>query len=204
MKNKLLRTRHPMVLTAAGMLTVFSIIGSVAAANLIPLKDSGNASGNKHERQENAESNKMKNNDSSAKKESLKKAEFMHDQFNSVVKPKLSNCFNCGVIIAIETENNSPIALDLTDSQESSLLSQNIENYLDAHRENARIIVLGKELADGYSTSGMDEKFTAKSTTYLIKVRMQDGSQHTITQDTQPEHNVGDTIRLINERTVTA
>ncbi len=203
MKNKLLRTRHPMVLTAAGMLTVFSIIGSVAAANLIPLKDSGNASGNKHERQENAESNKIKNNDTSAKKESLKKAEFTHDQFNSVVKPKLSSCFNCGVIIAIETENNSPIALDLTDGQESSLLSQNIENYLDAHRENARIIALGN-IDNGYSASNKGEKFTAKSTTYLIKVRMQDGSQHTITQDTQPEHNVGDTIRLINERTVTA
>jgi hypothetical protein len=192
-----------MVLTAAGMLTVFSIIGSVAAANLIPLRDSGNASGNKHERQENAVSNKMKNNDTSAKKESLKKAEFTHDQFNSVVKPKLSSCFNCGVITAIETKDNNLLALDLNDGKEG-LLSQYIENYLDAHRENARIIVLGKELADGYSTSGMDEKFTAKSTTYLIKVRMQDGSQHTITQDTQPEHNVGDTIRLINERTVTA
>lgn len=197
MKNKPLKPTHTIVLSIAILLTVFSIIGSVATAGLLPRVSDINSLVKKDNFQSAQESNPPKNeqHDATTNQDEFKKIEFNEQSFQSAVKPKLWSCFNCGVVTAIESISEDTEDL-LSMSNEDGLL-----NYLEAHRENARIIALddGKENHTNplHQSEGQD-------ITYLIKVRMQDGTQHVITQNTPPEHEVGDKVRLTVGKVVTA
>ncbi|PKO26151.1 MAG: hypothetical protein CVU35_00815 [Betaproteobacteria bacterium HGW-Betaproteobacteria-8] len=200
------------MLIAAVILTVFSIIGSVAFADLPPLTDfftnSSNASqsgGNRMQsQQESTTPEKSRENSSFLDRTLMASVDYANEQhskekFNSVVKPRLTSCFNCGVIVAIETVNGDS-AQSTTVADDALLFEYQLDNYLDAHSKNARLIVLDE---DGKHLNTDDED-ESNSMTYVIKVRMQNGSQHVVTQDTAPAQNVGDKVRLITERTITA
>lgn len=196
MKNKPLKPTHTMVLSIAIILTVFSIIGSVATAGLIPLVDDIDSLVNKENAQSNQENNATKNDPHNANTHQgdFKKIEFSGEPFQSAVKPKLWSCFNCGVVTAIESISED--AEDLASmANEDGLL-----NYLEAHRENARIIVLD----DTENNTDRLHQSENQHISYLIKVRMQDGTQHVIKQDTPPEHAVGDKVRLTVGKVTTA
>lgn len=220
MKNIRLRKTHPLVLAVAVILTVFSIVGSVALADLPPLtyflaKQSGNSPSSKshsgknstQSKQESVVPDKSRKNTSFLDNAVMAKVDYANNKklnskaFNSVVKPKLTSCFNCGVIVAIETVNNDSDRSTATADNES-LFEYQLDNYLDAHRKNARLITLtegGKHL--NAANTGEVE---SNSTTYVIKVRMQNGSQHVVMRNTAPTQRVGAKIRLITERTITA
>lgn len=197
MKNKPLKPTHTAVLSIAIILTVFSIIGSVAAAGLIT-REKAVDSLVKDESTRSAQENTLERNeqrDTTTHPKEFKKIEFSGQTFQSVVKPKLWSCYNCGVVTAIDSINE--------DTEDSTYISNEdgLLNYLEAHRENARIIAL----------DNIKEKHTnrlpqsqAQDITYLIKVRMQDGTQHVITQDTPPEHEVGDKVRLTVGKVINA
>jgi hypothetical protein len=198
MKNKPLKPTHTIVLSIAVLMTVFSIVGSVAAAGLIPLVSDIDRAANEKEAQPNRDNNSPKaedrQGDTSAQTSEFKKIEFKNHGFQSVVRPKLGNCFNCGVVTAIES--TSANTRDWAMSTEEGLL-----NYLEAHRENARIIALDDA---GENHVSEFEQLKDQAITYLIKVRMQDGSQRVIEQDTLPEHQVGDKVRLTVGKVTTA
>ncbi|MDZ4097462.1 MAG: hypothetical protein U1E13_02055 [Methylophilaceae bacterium] len=192
MKNKRIKPTHTMVLVAAILLTVFSIVGSVTAAGLLPLtgneiSEAANTANKKVEVPRGQHSKALPIN------RNVKKVEFSQDAFKSVVKPKLWSCYNCGVVVAIESINMRSDEMVSTDNQE--LLS-----YLEAHRQNARIIALD-DLKENQSNT-MHQSHG--DITYLIKVRMQDGTQHVITQDEPPQHEVGDKVRLTVGKMITA
>src|SRR5690606_38433173 len=113
----------------------------------------------------------------------VEKVECSQDTFKSAVKPKLWNCYNCGVVVAIESIDMHSIEMASTDDQD-------LINYLEAHRENARIIALDD--SKKYQSNSLHQSQDQDDVTYLIKVRMQDGTQHVITQDEPPQHEVGD------------
>lgn len=212
MKNSRLKKTHPLVLIAAVILTVFSIIGSVALADLPPLTDffanpsnARQSDGNRMQSQQEATvPEKSGGNSSFLDGTLMARADYANEQytkekFNSVVKPILTSCFNCGVIVAIETVNKDS-AQSTTVADDELLFEYQLDNYLDAHRKNARLIVLDE---DGKHLN-TDGEVESTLMTYVIKVRMQNGSQHVVTQDTAPAQNVGDKVRLITERTITA
>lgn len=187
-----------MVLIAAILLTVFSIVGSVTAAGLLPLGEN-KISENKNSEtatnrvNEKVEASKEQHSNALPINAYVKKVEFAQDNFNSAVKPKIWNCYNCGVIVAIESINMH--SDEMVSADEQGLLS-----YLEAHREHARIIAL--EDNNKHQPSTMFESHS--DITYLIKVRMQDGTQHVITQDEPPQHEVGDKVRLTVGKMITA
>jgi len=197
MKNKPVKKTHTLVLSVAILLTTFSIIGSVAMADLFPLVNDIDSIVENKGVQSSLENNPSRNeqNDAITHPNEFKKIEFNAHSFQSAVKPNLWSCFNCGVITAIESIPEDTEDL-VTMSNEDGLL-----NYLEAHRENARIIALDetKVNPDSSLRQSADQYIT-----YLIKVRMQDGTQHVIKQDTPPEHEVGDKIRLNVGKVITA
>lgn len=207
MKNVRLRKTHPLVLIAAVILTVFSIIGSVALADMVPLtaflanqSNESKMQSQQESQQESVAPEKFRKDFSFLDKTAMARVDCKFGKFNSVVKSKLSDCFNCGVIVAIETVSNDSGG-STTVADNVSLFEHQLDNYLDAHRKNARLIVLGE---DGKYFNDDGDELESNSTTYVIKVRMQNGSQYALTQNTAPAHNVGDKIRLITEKTITA
>lgn len=212
MKNKPLKPKHTTVLTIAILLTVFSIIGSVAAASLIPLTDDAKPMGKDaqmpaSQHRDNQVTNKQR--DTFMHQSNIKQVAHPREEFKSAIKPKLWDCYNCGVVVAIESVPSDAVEV------ESELLS-----YLEAHRENARILPLADEQAiesAPNSEVGPDSAMYSRdiygeeiytsdndAVTYLIKVRMQDGTQHVITQNSLPEHEVGDHVRLTVGKMITA
>lgn len=219
MKNIRLRKTHPLVLAVAVILTVFSIVGSVALADLPPLayflaKQPGNSpSSSSHSsknstqsQQESVVPDKSRKNTSFLDNAVMAKVDYANKKFNSktfnsVVKPKLTSCFNCGVIVAIETVNNDSGRSTATADNES-LFEHQLDNYLDAHRKNARLITLTEDRK--HLNAANTGEVESNSTTYVIKVRMQNGSQHVVMQNTAPTQSVGAKVRLITERSITA
>lgn len=196
MKNKPSKPTHTMVLSIAIVLTVFSIIGSVAAAGLIPLADNIDSLVNKENTQSDQVNNAPKNDQqtTTTHQADFKKIEFRDQPFQSAIKPKLWSCFNCGVVTAIESMSEDTEDLAAIANEDGLL------NYLEAHRENARIIALD----DTENNTDRPDQSENQHMTYLIKVRMQDGTQHVIKQDTPPEHEVGDKVRLTIGKVITA
>ena len=192
MKNKRIKTTHTMVLVAAILLTVFSIVGSVTAAGLLPLTENENSEAANTATEKIVVPRKQHSN-ALAINSNVKKVEFSQDAFKSVVKPKLWSCYNCGVVVAIESINMHSDEVVFTEDYD-------LLNYLEAHRENARIIALDDSKKNQSNT--MLE--TQSDVTYLIKVRMQDGTQHVITQNEPPQHEVGDKVRLTVGKMITA
>lgn len=195
MKNKRIKPTHTMVLIAAILLTAFSIVGSVTAAGLLPLTENeaagsqGTTDNQKVKLPSGQHSNALPINGY------VEKVEFSQDTFKSAVKPKLWNCYNCGVVVAIESIDMHSIEMAFTDDQD-------LINYLEAHRENARIIALDDSKKHQSNTPHPSQD--QDDVTYLIKVRMQDGTQHVITQDEPPQHEVGDKVRLTVGKMITA
>ncbi len=192
MKNKRIKPTHTMVLVAAILLTVFSIVGSVTAAGLLPLTENENSEA-ANTATEKIEVPRKQHSNALAINSNVKKVEFSQDAFKSVVKPKLWSCYNCGVVVAIESINMHSDEVAFTEDYD-------LLNYLEAHRENARIIALDDSKKNQSNT--MLE--TQSDATYLIKVRMQDGTQHVITQNEPPQHEVGDKVRLTVGKMITA
>lgn len=195
MKNKPLKPTHTIVLSTAILLTLFSIIGSVAVAGLIPLVNDVDILSKREISPPSKKSSPDKNepHDVSSNKDEFKKIEFNGQSFKSLVKPKHLSCFNCGVVTAIESIHED------TDNLASLSDEDGLLHYLEAHRENARIIALDENNDNHIEQLRHSED---QHITYLIKVLMQDGTQHVITQNTPPKHEIGDKVRLITGKVI--
>lgn len=220
MRNSKLKTSHPVVLFAAIALTVLSIVGSIAIADLIPAavtQTTASDTSNDQDRQQQPNIRSGGTTDDSAYVGNswIAKVDFAQKSFSSAVKPKLTECFNCGVVVGIKTipsDNAKTTAItDTTDSalkpHSGDLSEQQLDNYLDAHRKNARLIVLDESNSEAHNTGlrrRQSEDVYANETAYVVMVRMQNGHHLTVTLNTAPQQKIGDKVRIINERTITA
>jgi len=91
-------------------------------------------------------------------------------------------------------------------SSSGDLSAQHLDNYLDAHRKNARLIVMGKSgtARNTELSRSNDDSVYANETIYIVKVRMRNGHHLAVTLNTAPQQKIGDKVRIINERTITA
>jgi len=210
MKNFKLKTSHPVVLFTAIALTALSIVGSIAIADLIEGKQTTASDQDRQQQKEPTVSSDGTADDRAHIGNTwIAKVDFAQSPFSSAVKPKLTECFNCGVVIGIET-----VPANISDTTESALNTpsgdlseQHLDNYLDAHRKNARLMVLDESNSEvtgtGLSRRQSDNVY-ANETAYIVKVRMRNGHHLTVTLDTAPQHKIGDKVRIINEKTITA
>jgi|GEM_PF-2095560 len=220
MKNLKLKTSHPIVLSAAIVLTVLSIVGSIAIADLVPASDAPiKASDEKvHKSNPPVSSDRSTDDNAYVSTTRIAKVDYEQNTVSSVVKPKLTDCFNCGVVVAIETIPGKLSARDTADTalkpHAGDLFNNHLDNYLDAHRKNARLIVLDKSKAESSTEANTkastdlsrnhDGNAHAKEAAYIIKVRMQNGRHLTVNLNAPPQQKIGDKVRIINERTITA
>jgi len=132
--------------------------------------------------------------------------DFKSDTFSSVVKPKLTECFNCGVVVGIRTVATAP-STDVRpegfeDANKDKLAESLLSDYLNAHQKNARLLTTDTTFAD---TSLSDVTIAGKQViAHVIDVRMHNGRYLKVRQNGLPQHSIGDMVRIINSNTIDA
>jgi hypothetical protein len=211
MKNLKLKTSHSVVLFAAIALTALSIIGSIAITDRIPtVSVQTTASGEESQQKKDPAASTAGAVDDSAYigNSWIAKVDYSQKSFSSVVKPKLTECFNCGVVVGIEAvpANIAETKGNGLKAPSGDLSEQHLDNYLDAHSRYARLMVLDESNSKAHG-SGQSrhhgEDIYANEKAYIVKVRMQNGLLLTVTLNTAPSQKIGDKVRIINERTIT-
>jgi len=204
MISRSIRKTHPMVLTAAAALTLFSIIGSAAITGLIPSAHSNNSefqpvtTGNaSHLLSENGQ-NEAFNSTVHGKSDAPSVAPGNSD---AKAKPSLSGkdskkpgvCSICGVIESIHTVEQDGDASGLG-AVAGGVVGGVVGNQMGKGKGNTLMTIIG--LGSGAYAGHTIEKNMKSTTAYVIKVRMQDGTYRSVTQPSQPEYAVGDHVRV--------
>lgn len=175
-----LRKTHPMVLVAAVALTIFSLLGSAAISGLIPFAHSDSA---EQALNENADQN-MEN---------------THDTRSSAAAPVAESqpaadvCPSCGTITAIRTVQQEGDGSGLG-AIAGGVAGGVIGNQIGGGSGKKIMTVLG--LGGGAYAGHTIEKKMNSTTVYQIDLRMQDGSQRTVTQYSAAGLSVGDAVKL--------
>lgn len=208
MPAQLHRKTHPMVLTAAVAVTIFSILGSAAITGLIP---------SAHSHQEAATTATETNGDASSKQDqqglSTKSAAPDHGMVKnasaspvdterpplkshtSAVADKTPSCKSCGTIESIRTIESEGDGTGLG-AVAGGVAGGVLGNQIGKGKGNTLMTILG--IGGGAYAGHTIEKNIKSTTSYLVKVRMQDGSYRSVTQHSEPEFAVGDHVRVAN------
>lgn len=194
-------TIHPLVLAAVTILTICSVVAMASVSGPALLNTQNHSTSQYTETAQTIEQLAVRSNSAPAGG--------ANNEFESVVQPALSSCFNCGEVIAIETIGSisaDDLQLELLlheayNGHAASLIGSKVEKAYTTDKDTLH----GKPYTpqDNLFVPPSGEQPHTSNVTYLIKVRMQNGTQHTITQDTPPEQAVGDKIR-ISSGTLTA
>ncbi|MEO8419076.1 MAG: hypothetical protein ABI475_10160 [Methylophilaceae bacterium] len=182
MSTTVIRKTHPLVLVAAGALTIFSLLGSAAITGLIPSAYS--------EKQDVGQSLQDGTGAAIAKRQATEKSATLKTQEKEIMKPnreltadKSKACLNCGKIVSIRAVEQESQASGL-----EAVAGGNVDNQLG--QSNALMTVPGVN-------GGAYARHTIEThTAYIIKVRMDNGSYRMITQYSEPKHSVGDMVKL--------
>jgi hypothetical protein len=196
MKKFKLRRYHAIVLYLAILLTTISIIGSFAIAGMLPFSFA-------HASSMSDESVKASHEYDAIPDRGVQKA----NGFSSVVKPRLTDCFNCGVVVDTRVVDTAPenviSAIGSTHTEPNNLADQLVNRYLDAHQKNARLLTTNFDLSinDRNHDAMTSEQ---KAPIHIIDVRMRNGRHLEIKRIGSPQHRIGDKVRVINDSTITA
>lgn len=193
MSMSALRKTHPLVLVAAGALTIFSLLGSAAITGLIPSAHS--------EKQDDVVQSLTDRTDAAmANGQVTEKSAAIKSPEKDIVKPeqkptanKSIACLNCGKIVSIRAVEQEGEASGLG-AVAGGVAGGVIGNQLGKGNGNTLMTVLG--VGGGAYAGHTIEKKMKTHTAYIIKVRMGNGSYRMITQYSQPQHSVGDLVKL--------
>lgn len=208
MRKFKLKSYHPIVFYLAIMLTTLSIIGSIVISALLPTPVA-QTTGMGEEPKSPAP---VMHQGSSAHRPSQTtnmmptQVDFKSDTFSSAVKPKLTECFNCGVVVGIITVATAPSTDERPkgdeDANKDRLAENLLSDYLNAHQKNARLLTTDATLTD---TSLSDATIAGKQViAHVIDVRMHNGRYLQVRQNGLPQHSIGDKVRIINGNTINA
>lgn len=194
-----LRKTHPMVLVAAAAITIFSLLGSAAITGLIPSAHSEKQDQDVVQRLTDGTGAVIANGQATEKNTAIKNHEKDLAQPDDIVKPtrpmadKGIACLNCGKIVSISAVEHEGEASGLG-AVAGGVAGGVIGNQLGKGNGNTLMTVLG--LGGGAYAGHTIEKKMKTRTAYVIKVRMENGSYRMITQYSQPQHSVGDLVKL--------
>ena len=211
MMNITQRKTNLMLVVAAIAITLLSLVGSAAILGLIPTARSERMESTQLLPDNNAQPSDL------AKATSAQKADATqpvtadssshHVHANQSAKPHSGSstqsvvCQNCGVIESVnlvKSEGNGSGVGAVTGGVAGGLLG----NQIGKGKGNVLMTLIG--VGGGAYAGNEIEKNIHASSSYKIKVRMEDGTQRTITQSSQPEYAVGDRVKIINGHAVLA
>ncbi len=208
MRKFKLKSYHPIVFYLAIMLTTLSIIGSIIISALLPTPVA-QATDMREKPKSPApvmHPEPSVHQPSQSTNMTPTQVDFKSDTFRSVVKPKLTECFNCGVVVSIRTVATAP-SMDVLpegfeDANKDKLAESLLSDYLNAHQKNARLLTTDTTFAD---TSLSDVTIAGKQViAHVIDVRMHNGRYLKVRQNGLPQHSIGDRVRIINSNTIDA
>lgn len=197
---------HPMVIIAAFSVTILSLVGIASLLGWIPTAYSGHpesaaiatdstlptvssASPAKLEQKAATRATPVASGDSHYTRESnpAKTANAKHSQ--------PAACHNCGVIESIRQIQHEGDGSGLG-AVAGGVTGGVIGNQIGNGRGNTLMTILG--IGGGAYAGHTIEKKMKATTSYVVKVRMEDGSLRTISQSSLPEYAVGDPVRITN------
>lgn len=174
--TRYLRNTHPLVLTAAAAVTVFSVLGSAAVTGLIPAALT-----------EKAEPSRLPYTSPAATQPAP-------DATSPSAKDgRTTACSICGIV-----ESISLTRID-GDASGSGVIAGGFAGgvaIMPHSREQPPFTIIGKDGAIYGSAAKMQPPEPAMA--YVVKVRMADGSSRTITQAEQPKCDVGEPVRVVS------
>lgn len=200
MLTKTRRKTHPMVLTAAGAVTFFSIIGSAAVAGLIPTADSAPvvtmtapaSAAASPSKPDDKPFQSVVTGSNTARSPQHRDA---RAEKTSSVTVKASVCKVCGVIESITTVEHEGDGSGLG-AVAGGVVGGVAGNQVGKGKGNTIMTIIG--LGGGAYAGHEIEKRLKSTIAYVVKVRMDDGSYRNVTQPNQPEHAVGDHVRVVS------
>lgn len=202
------RKTHPMVLTAAAAVTIFSVLGSAAVTGLIPNAHSGYQENPSPESASNSRSyGKASSRAELPKADESERTTSSHDSRPaSVERPpvtsttpspsaKSSTCKSCGVIESIRTTKTEGDGSGLG-AVAGGVAGGVLGNQIGKGKGNTLMTLIG--IGGGAYAGHTIEKNMNSSQSYLVKVRMENGSYRIVTQYSEPKFAVGDHVRVAN------
>lgn len=208
MTTQTLRKTHPMVLTAAAALTIFSIIGSAAITGLIPSAHSGSSQA---ETLQAVPANDAHGTTGPQQNDSLKSSASSKGETNPSAKVaeksgakdkpslatkdgrKVAACSICGVIESIRTVEQEGDGSGLG-AVAGGVVGGVVGNQVGKGKGNTLMTIIG--LGGGAYAGHEIEKNMKSTTAYIVKVRMQDGTYRSVTLQSEPEYAVGDHVKV--------
>lgn len=185
MSTTVTRKTHPLVLVAAGALTIFSLLGSAAITGLIPSAQS--------ERQDVMQSLTV-GTAAIADDQATEKSATLQTQEKEIMKPnreltadKSKACLNCGKIVSIRA---------VEQEGQASGLGAAAGGIIDNQSGKGNTLMTVPGIGGGAYARHTIEQGIKTHTAYIIKVRMENGSYRMITQYTEPKHSVGEMVKL--------
>lgn len=221
-----IRNTHPILLIAAVAVTIFSILGSATIAGFIPKANSESvqtstasadpalAKNDEASKKQTPAEDKQQATDKQTtdKPEGKIKPAANQEGITSPGKHKptttLANtesssvanttaCHTCGMIESIklsEQEGDGSGLGVVAGGVAGGLLG----NQVGKGKGNTLMTILG--VGGGAFAGNEIEKKVKTTSVYKVKVRMEDGSYRTLSQTEQPDHAVGDHVKVVNGR----
>jgi len=200
------RKTHPMVLTAAVAVTIFSILGSAAITGLIPSAHSGRAESLRAMSSDTADIPTPVTRDESFKSAVTGKGDgktetpvasrvIGHDKTSlsgGEDKPA-AVCATCGVIESIRSVEHEGDGSGLG-AIAGGVVGGAAGNQIGNGKGNTLMTILG--IGGGVYAGHTIEKNMKSTTAYIVKVRMADGTYRSVTMHNQPDFSVGDHVRV--------
>lgn len=191
---------HPAIITAAAAVTVFSVLGSAAVAGLIPGAQSADhaAAQSAPAASSSPDGNKQFQSVVTAQAETTATGRVTRNR--PTEKPgkstaKASTCKVCGTIESIHTVEHDGEASGLG-AVAGGVVGGVAGNQMGKGKGNTLLTIIG--LGGGAYAGHEIEKKMKSSTSYIVKVRMEDGTYRKVTQSNPPEYAVGDHVRVVS------
>lgn len=200
MNTNIRRKTHPLVLTAAAAVTVFSVIGSAAITGMIP-----SAHSERHEYTTAAATtspaaaeqpfHSAVSGSSRPQGAPAQGSQVQGRERTSPATAKSAVCKVCGVIESIATVEHEGDGSGLG-AVAGGVVGGVAGNQVGKGKGNTLMTIIG--LGGGAYAGHAIEKKMKSSTSYVVKVRMEDGSYRKVTQIDQPSYAVGDHVRVVS------
>lgn len=199
---------HPLVLAAAVAVIIFSLLGSAAITGLIPAAHSERAEPVKapveitsstettdtKKEPQTASSSAQSNNKSQSDGQAPARTP-IREKSPGAKETKTAVCSTCGVIESIRMVQQEGEGSGLG-AVAGGVTGGLIGNQIGKGRGNTVMTILG--VGGGAYAGHTIEKKMKSTTSYVIEVRMEDGSYRTVTKHSQPDYAVGDHVRVIS------
>jgi outer membrane lipoprotein SlyB len=191
---------HPLVATAAVAVTLVSLVGVAAITGLLPTSNSSVApqqaisdAANEPQSQQSLQQ-AQKNSQPAPKSNYAQQAQSNSNSYGNPAPAAVARCSSCGEVQAVRAVQHTPKASGVG-IVAGAVLGGVLGNQIGNGNGRTLATVAGAG-AGGYAGNEV-EKRTRTTTTYMVDVRMENGSVRSFPQSGEGWH-VGDQVRVVD------